>query len=182
MKHTLPFLLLVIIALGCNKFGANTTSTSNTNSASNTNAAPAKIAKVVDLPATIGKSKAGMIPIAVAATKMVNGTPTHEDPWLEYTLDLAQLTFMFGKTTKATNATLKFKSISFGDASISGTQTAEQLATMAGIDLKGKAPKSTSSLADTYEIEIGGKKAEAVIYHSNGKFDSVMIHADSIQK
>jgi hypothetical protein len=164
-----------MIALGCNKFGPNTTSTSNTNSASNTNAAPAKIAKVVDLPATIGKSKDDI-------KKMVNGTPTHEDPWLEYTLDLAQLTFMFGKTTKATNATLKFKSISFGDASISGTQTAEQLATMAGIDLKGKAPKSTSSLADTYEIEIGGKKAEAVIYHSNGKFDSVMIHADSIQK
>jgi hypothetical protein len=159
--------------LACNKFGPDTSSQSN-NSA-NANATPAKLAKVIDLPATIGKTKDEI-------KKMVNGTPTHEDPWLEYSLELAELTFMFGKTAKATDATLKFKSVSFGNASISGTDTAEQLATMAGIDLKGKTPKSTSALADTYEIEVGGKKAEAVIYHSNGKFDTVMIHADSIQK
>ena len=54
MKTTLPFLVLLLVcALGCNKFGPGTASTSNTNSA-NANAAPAKPVKVVDLPAMVG--------------------------------------------------------------------------------------------------------------------------------
>ena len=168
MKNILPFVLLVLCVLGCNKFKPDTSSTSNSNTA-NTNAAPTKVAKVVDLPATIGKSKDEI-------KAMVTGTPTHEDPWLEYSLELADLTFMFDKAKKASDATLKFKPISFGGASISGTDTAEQLATMAGIDIKGKTPTTTSSLADTYEQQINGKKAEIVIYQTDGKFNTVMIH------
>lgn len=169
IKNILPFVLLVICVLGCNKFKSDTSSISNANTA-NTNAAPAKIAKVVDLPATIGKSKDEI-------KTMVTGTPTHDDPWLEYSLESADLTFMFDKAKKASDATLRFKPISFSGASVSGTDTAEQLATMAGVDIKGKTPTSTSALADTYEQQINGKKAEIVIYHTNGKFDTVMIHA-----
>ena len=171
MKNTLPLLLLFICALGCNRFGPDTGSTTNSNSASNSKRPPATLAKVIDLPATIGKTKDEL-------KAMVSGTPTHEDPWLEYTLETSELTFMFDtKTKKASDATLKFKRISFGDASISGTDTAEQLATMAGVDIKGKTPTSTSPLADTYDQQIGGKKGEVVIYHTNGKYDTVMIHA-----
>jgi hypothetical protein len=169
MKNTLPLLLLLVCALGCSKFGPNTSSTENANAA-NAKPSPAKIAKVVDLPATIGKTKDEI-------KKMVNGTPTSEDPWLQYSLELADLIFMFDKGKKANDATLKFKPVSFGGASISGVDTAEQIATMAGVDIKGKTPTSTSSLADSYDQEINGKKVEVVIYHTNGKFDTVMIHA-----
>lgn len=169
MKNTLPFLLLVILALGCNKFGPGATTTSNTNSNANSNAAPAKIAKVIDLPATIGKTKEEI-------KAMITGTPKSEDPWLEYSLPEGDLTFMFNKQKKASDSSFRFKTISIGDASISGTDTAEQLATMTGIDIKGKTPTSTSSLADEYPQEIGGKKLECVFYHSLGKFDTVMIH------
>jgi hypothetical protein len=170
MKNTLPFLLLIILALGCNKFGPGSSSTSNTNlSNANSNAAPAKIVKVVDLPATIGKTKEEI-------KAMIPGTPKSEDPWLEYSLESGDLTFMFNKQKKASDSSFRFKSISVGDASISGTDTAEQIGTMTGIDIKGKTPTSTSSLADTYEQEIGGKKLECVFYHSLGKFDTVMIH------
>ena len=170
MKNTLPFLLLIILALGCNKFGPDTASTSNTNSSNaNSNAAPAKIAKVVDLPATIGKTKDEI-------KAMITSTPKSDDPWLEYSLPEGDLTFMFNKQKKASDSSFRFKSISIGDASISGTDTAEQIGTMVGIDIKGKTPSSTSSLADTYTQDIGGKKLECVFYHTGGKFDSVMIH------
>jgi hypothetical protein len=170
MKNTLAFLLLVIVALGCNKFGPGATTSSNTNSANaNSNASPAKIAKVVDLPATIGKTKDEI-------KAMITATPKSEDPWLEYSLPEGDLTFMFNKQKKASDSSFRFKTISIGDASISGTDTAEQIGTMTGIDIKGKTPTSTSSLADTYEQEIGGKKLECVFYHSLGKFDTVMIH------
>jgi len=159
---------MVVVALGCSKFGSNSSTISNSANA-NSNAAPAKIAKVVDLPATIGKSKDEI-------KAMIAGTPRSEDPWLEYSLPEGDLTFMFNKQKKASDSSFKFKSISVGDASISGTDTAEQLATMAGVDIKGKTPTSTSSLADTYTQEIGGKKLECVIYHTGGKFDTVMIH------
>jgi hypothetical protein len=167
MKNTLPFLLLVILALGCNKFGPSSATTSSANT--NANAAPAKIVKVVDLPATIGKTKDEI-------KAMITATPKSEDPWLEYSLAEGDLTFMFNKQKKASDSSFRFKTIGIGDASISGTDTAEQLATMTGIDLKGKTPTSTSSLADEYPLEIGGKKLECVFYHSLGKFDTVMIH------
>ena len=171
MKNTLPFLVLFVCVIGCNKFGPNSSSTSNSNSTNTpANAQPSAPKKVVDLPATIGKTKDEI-------KAMVSGTPRSEDPWLEYSLETAELTFMFDKAKKASDATLKFKMVSIGDASISGTDTAEQIATMAGVDIKGKTPTSTSSLADTYEQQINGKKAEVVIYHTNGKFDTVMIHA-----
>jgi len=166
MKNTLPFLMLVICLLGCNKFGPDTSSTSNSNAA-NVKASPAPIAKVVDLPATIGKTKNEI-------KKMINGTPKNEEPWLEYSLPEADLTFRFTKE-KADYASFTFKSISVGSASISGTDTAEQIGTMAGVDIKGKTPKSTGGLADTYEVEIGGKKAEVLFYKANGKFNNVMI-------
>ena len=170
MKNTLPLLLLIIVALGCNKFGPDTASTSNANSAK-TNTAPATPVKVIDLLSTLGKSKDEL-------KKMISATPTHEDPWLEYSLPEASLTFKFNKAKKADEATFRFKSISIGDASISGTDTAEQLGALAGIDLKGKTPKSASSLADTYEFEIGGKKSDVSFYHSNGKFETIMIDVD----
>ena len=166
MKITLPFLLLVICVLGCNKFGPDNGSSSNSNAA-NRNAAPPKIAKLFDLSATIGKSKDEI-------KKMVSGTPTHEDPWLEYSLETYELTFKFDKG-KAADATFTFKPVSIGNASISGTDTAEQLATMAGIDIKGKTPKSTTVLGDTYELEIGGKKVDVSLYKVQDKFNAVMI-------
>jgi hypothetical protein len=168
MKISLPFILLVVCVLGCNKFGPDTASTSNSDAA-NVKPAPAAPVKVVDLPAAMGKS-------ADDIKKMIDGTPTHEDPWLEYSLPQAELTFMFDKQKKAKDATFKFKPVSFGGATLSGTGTAEQLGTMAGIDIKGKTPNSTSSLADTYEQEIGGKKAEVVFYRTGDTFNTVMIH------
>ena len=168
MKNTLPFLLLVLVALGCSKFGPKSTSTSNlANTNANANAAPVKIAKIVDLPGTFGKTKDQI-------KSMISATPTSEDPWLEYDLPEASLTFMFNKG-KANHSSFRFKPVSFGDASISGTDTAEQLATMAGIDIKGKTPTSTLSIADSYEQEIGGKKANIAIYHAGGKFNSIII-------
>lgn len=170
MTNTLPLILLLFSALACGKFGPDTTSSTSNNS-SNSNAEKPKLQQVVDLPATIGKTKDEI-------KKMVNGTPKSEDPWLEYTLETAELTFMFdSKTKKASDSTLSFKAISFGNASILGTDTAEQLGTMAGIDVKGKTPKSVSALADTYEIEVGGKKSEADFYKLQGKFQKIMIHA-----
>ena len=168
MKNTLPFLLLFICVIGCSKFGPNSSSTSNSNSS---NAAatstPAALKKVVDLPATLGKTKDEI-------KKMVSAAPKSEDPWLEYELPEASLTFMFDKG-KANHSSLKFKSISFGGGSISGTETAEQLATMAGIDIKGKAPTSKTALGETYEQEIGGKKASITFYNTTGTYDSVII-------
>jgi hypothetical protein len=168
MKNTLPFLILLFLALGCNKFGPGSSTTSNSVN-SNSNTAPAKIVKVVDLPATVGKTKEEI-------KAMITATPKSEDPWLEYSLPEGDLTFMFNKQKKASDSSFRFKSISVGDASISGTDTAEQIGTMTGIDIKGKTPTSTSSLADTYTQEVGGKKLECVFYHSGGKFDTVMIH------
>ncbi len=160
-------MLLVISVLGCNKFGPDTSSTSNSNSSNSSYTATAKIAKVVDLPATIGKSRDEI-------KKMINGTPKSEDPWLEYSLPEAELTFRFDKG-KASHATFNFKAVSVGGSTVSGTDTAEQLGTMAGVDIKGKSPTSTGGLADTYEVEIGGKKAQASFYHPGGNFNMVMI-------
>ena len=169
MKNTLPLLILVLCVLACNKFGPDTTSSTSNNSANANSPAP-KITKLVDLPATIGKSKDEI-------KKMVNGTPKHEDPWLEYSLPEYELTFKFDKG-KASDATFTFKSISVGDASISGTETAEQIGTMAGVDVTGKTPKSVGGLADTYEVEIGGKKRDVSFYKTAGKFSSIMITAN----
>jgi hypothetical protein len=105
---------------------------------------------------------------------MISATPKSEDPWLEYELPEADLTFMFDKG-KANHSSLRFKSISVGSASISGTDTAEQLATMAGIDIKGKTPASKSALADTYEQQINGKTASMAFYNAGGKFSSIII-------
>ena len=46
---------------------------------------------------------------------------------------------------------------------------------MAGIDIKGKAPKSTGALGDTYVMEIAGKKRDVTFYKVAEKFSSVMI-------
>src|SRR5687768_7666802 len=168
MKNALPFLLLLVCLIGCSKFGSNSSSTSNANSSNTTaNTAPATPKQIVDLPATFGKSKDEI-------KKVVNATPKSEDPWLEYDLPEATLTFMFDKG-KSNQSSFTFKSVRVGDASISGLQTAEQLATMAGIDIKGKSPTSTSSLADNYEQEIGGQKARIAIYKSNDKYNMIMI-------
>jgi len=159
---------MVMVALGCSKFGPNSSSTTNSaNSNANSNAAPVKIAKIVDLPGTFGKTKDQI-------KSMISTEPKSENPWLEYELPEATLTFMFIKG-KANHSSFRFKTISFGGASISGTDTAEQLATMAGIDIKGKTPTSTTSIADSYEQDIDGKKASIAIYHSGGKFESIII-------
>jgi hypothetical protein len=165
MKNTLPFLLLILCVLACGKFGAR--ENANVGNSANVKPEPPKAVKVVDLPATIGKSKDEI-------SKMINSTPAHEDPWLEYSLPEGDLTFQFDKG-KAAKATFRFKAIRVGDASISGTDTAEQIATMTGVDIKGKTPKSEGALADTYEQDINGKKAEIRFYRTLGKFDSVMI-------
>jgi len=166
MKNTLPFLLLLICALGCNKFGPDTSSTSNTNSAQ-TNTTPAKPVKVFDLPAMIGKSKDEI-------KKVVSATPKHEDPWLEYETPEGDLTIRFTKT-KASYATFSFKAISVGSASISGTDTADQLGTMAGIDVSGKTATFNTESFENYDYEVGGKKADVSFHKISGKFTSVTI-------
>lgn len=169
MKNTLPFLLLFLCVVGCSKFGPASSSTSNTNSASaGANKAPATPKKVVDLQATFGKSKDEI-------KKMISATPNHEDPWLEYELPEAYLTFMFDKKGKAEHSSLRFNTISVGDASISGTDTAEQLASMAGIDIKGITAKKVEGIGEEYELDYGGKKAHATFYQVSGKFSSVII-------
>ena len=129
--------------------------------------APAAPKQVVDLPATFNKTKEEI-------KKVINAAPKSDDPWLEYDLPEATLTFMFDKG-KSNSSYFSFKSIRVGDASISGLQTAEQLATMAGIDIKGKSPASTSALADTYEQEIGGKTARIAIYKINDQYNNIII-------
>jgi hypothetical protein len=170
MKTTLPFLLLLIFALGCGKFGPDSSTTSNSANSinANANAASPKIAKLFDLPATIGKSKDEI-------KKMVTGAPKHEDPWLEYVLPEYELTFRFDKNGKASDATFTFKPIRIGDASISGLETAQQIGTMAGVDVEGKTPKSAGGLADTYEMEIGGKKTDVSFYKVMDRYHRVMI-------
>jgi len=168
MNKILPFLLLIIASLGCGNSGSNSASVSNSTNSSNV-AAP-KITKLVDLPATIGKSKDDI-------KKMIPDPPKKEDPWLEYSLPDYDLTFRFDKG-KADYANFAFKSITVGSSTISGLDTAEQIGTMAGVDIKGKTPKSTGDLADTYEYEIGGKKAEISFYKIRGKFSSVMINPE----
>jgi hypothetical protein len=167
MKNTLPFLLLVILALGCNKFGPGASSTSDTNSNANSNAAPAKIAKVVDLPATIGKTKDEI-------KKMVSATPKAEEPWLEYDLPEGYLTVQFTKQ-KPSSVSFRFKSISVGDAPISGTDTAEQLGTMTGIDVSGKTATFNTESFENYDYDAGGKKAEVTFHKVSGKYSSVSI-------
>ena len=167
MKNTLPLLLLLLCVLACNKFGPDTTS-STANNSGNASAPAPKIAKLFDLPATIGKSKDEI-------KKMVTGTPKHEDPWLEYVLEEYELTFQFDKKGKASNATFTFKPIRIGNASISGLETAEQIGTMTGIDVKGKTPKSAGGLADTYEMEIGGEKRDVHFYMVSERYNRVMI-------
>lgn len=169
MKGLLPFLLLTLCVLGCSKFGPDTNTTSNSNAA-NAKPSPAQIAKLVDLPATIGKSKDEI-------KRMISDTPRNEDPWLEYSLPDYELTFRFDKG-KADYANFTFKPIAVGSSTIYGLDTAEQIGTMAGVDIKGKTPKATSELADTYEQEIGGKKVEVSFYKISGKFTSVMIDVD----
>ena len=169
MKNTLPFLLLIILALGCNKFGPGATTTSNTNSANaNSNAAPAKIAKVVDLPATIGKTKDEI-------KKMVSATPKAEEPWLEYDLPEGYLTVQFTKQ-KPSSVSFRFKSISVGDASISGTDTADQLGTMTGIDVSGKTATFNTESFENYDYDVGGKKAEVTFHKVSGKYSSGSIN------
>ena len=171
MKNTLPFLLLIALALGCSKFGANTTTTSS-NGGSNANAdpAPAKPVKIVDLPATFNKTKDEIKAI-------VGGSPKNETPWLEYDLPLAHLTFMFDKAGKSNHCSFRFNPVSIGSATVSGTDTAEQLATMAGIDITGKT-LDNATLADTFEQDLNGKKASIAIYHAGGKFDNIIITPD----
>ena len=166
MKNTLPFLLLVFCVLGCNKFGPNTSSTSNANSA-NANTAPAKPVKVVDMPAMVGKSRDEI-------KKMVAATPKHEDPWLEYELPEGDLTIQFTKA-KPSDLSFRFKWISFGDASISGTDTADQLGTMTGINVSGKTPTYNTESFESYDYEIGGKKTEVTFHKVSGKYSSVAI-------
>lgn len=166
MKNTLPFLLLVICVLGCNKFGPDAATTSNSN-AVNTNAAPAKPVKVVDLPAMVGKSRDEI-------KKMLDATPKHEEPWLEYSLPQGDLTIQFDKK-KPSMLTFDFKAVSVGSATISGTDSADQLATMAGIDVTGKTPTYTSESFENYDYDVGGKKAEVSFHKIGGKFSSVSL-------
>ena len=168
MKKTLPFLLLVVCALGCSKFGPDTASTSNANSA-NTNAAPAKPVKVVDMPAMVGKSRADI-------KKMVEAAPKNEEPWLEYKLPQGDLTIQFTKE-KPSRLTFDFKAVSIGDATISGLDTADNLATMAGIDVSGKTPTYTSESFENFDYEIGGKKTEVSFHKISGRYTSVSINA-----
>ena len=169
MKNTLPFLLLFVCLIGCSKSGSNSSSTPNANSLNTTaSTAPAAPKQIVDLPATFGKSKDEI-------KKVVNATPKSEDPWLEYDLPEASLTFMFDKSGKSNSCNFNFKSIRVGDASVSGTGTAEQLATMAGIDLKGKSPTATSSLADNYEQEFGGKKVTVAVYKLQNAYNQIIV-------
>ena len=168
MKNTFPFLLLFLCVIGCGKFGSNPSSTSSSNSSNSANSAPATPKQIVDLPATFNKSKDEI-------KKVITATPKAEDPWLEYDLPDASLTYMFDKAGKSNHASFNFKSKRFGDSTISGVGTAEQLATMAGIDIKGKSPASTSALADSYEQELGGKKANIAVYKLQDIYNQIII-------
>jgi hypothetical protein len=167
MKKTLPLFLLVVCLLGCSKFGPDAASISNSNSA-NSNAAPAKPVQVVNLPAMVGKSRDEI-------KKMVSATPKNENPWLEYDLPEAYVTIQFTKE-KPSSLSFRFKSRAFGEASISGTGTADQLGTMAGIDVSGKTPRNTSQSFDNYDYEIDGKKVEVTFEKLSNTYNAVSIH------
>ena len=167
MKKTLPLFLLVVCLLGCSKFGPDAASTSNSNSA-NASAAPAKPVKVVDLPAMVGKSRDEI-------KKMVTATPKNENPWLEYDLPEGYVTIQFTKE-KPSDLSFRFKSRAIGDASISGTGTADQMGTMAGIDVSGKTPKHTSQSFEGYDYEISGKKVEVTFEKLSNIYTGVSMH------
>ena len=165
MKITLPFLaLLMLCALGCNKSGPTTASTSNTNT-SKENTAPATPVKVVDLPGMVGKSRDEI-------KKMVSATPKHEDPWLEYDLPEGYVTIQFTKE-KPSDLSFRFNPRSIGSATISGTATAQQMGTMAGIDVAGKTPKHTSDSFESYDYDVGGKKVEVTFQKLSNAYSGV---------
>ena len=167
MKNTLPLLVLILCALGCNKFGPDTASTSNSNS-TNANAAPAKPIKVVDLPAMVGKSRDEI-------KKMVAATPKHETPWLEYDLPEGYVNIQFTKE-KPSDLSFRFNPRSIGGATISGTATADQMGTMAGINVNGKTPKHTSQSFENYDYEINGKKVEVTFQKLGDSYTGVSMH------
>lgn len=168
MKTTLPFLVLLLVcALGCNKFGPGTASTSNTNSA-NANAAPAKPVKVVDLPAMAGKSREDI-------KKLVPATPKNENPWLEYDLPEGYVTIQFTKE-KSSDLSFRFNPKTIGSASISGTATADQMGSMTGIDVAGKTPKHTSQSFEGYDYEVNGKKVEVTFQKLSNSYTGVSMH------
>ena len=158
----------MLCALACNKSGPATASTSNTNS-TNSNTAPAKPVKVVDLPAMVGKSRDEI-------KKMISATPKHEDPWLEYDLPEGYVNIQFTKE-KASDLSFRFNPRSIGSATISGTATADQMGTMAGIDVNGKTPKHTSESFEGYEYEVGGKKVEVTFQKVSNAYSGVSMHA-----
>lgn len=158
----------MLCALACNKSGPATASTSNTNS-TNSNTAPAKPVKVVDLPAMVGKSRDEI-------KKMISATPKHEDPWLEYDLPEGYVNIQFTKE-KASDLSFRFNPRSIGSATISGTATADQMGTMAGIDVSGKTPKHTSESFEGYEYEVGGKKVEVTFQKVSNAYSGVSMHA-----
>ena len=155
-------MLLVIYVLGCNSV---TAPPSNLNLV-NTNPAPDKPVKVVDLPSIIGKSRDEI-------KMMVRGVPTGDDP-LEYSFPQGKVTIQFTKD-KPRSISFNFKTNSVGDSTVLGTDRADQLGDIVGIDVHGKTPNSINGPLYIYEQEIGGKKVRLVFKHGGGKFSSVII-------
>ena len=168
MKNTLPFLLLVLCLVGCGKSGPDTSSTSNStnNSAAK---APSKPVKQLDVPSLIGKSKDEVKTI-------VGSEPKAEMPAeLEWRItDKYDLDVNFDKGGKAKDVTYALPS-----GLNMGTKTAEEMATLAGIDLAGKKPDSDFESFTIYKgIPVSGGTAEAWFNKISETFRSVRLEVE----
>ena len=163
MKIILPIVVLAIAVLGCGRFGAGSNAGNTTGQKANS--APAAAAKAVDMPSLVGKSPDEI-------KKIVGIEPRFETPYLAFELPQGTLTVDY----------MKGKQTTIGFEPTTGSDSAEKLGDMVGIDVHGKPESRGSGEFHFYDdLNANGKTLRQVSFRKVGdKFTNVSIDVEPL--
>ena len=174
--RSIPFLLVVLmVVLGCGRFGGGSSNTGS-NNAANTNTGPAPVAKAVDIPSMVGKSHEEINKIVGQDSKLSVGTASWNLPKTTANPHGGTLHVVYSKDKKASMISLNLDTIQVGEmGSSSGHTTAERLGQLAGLEIKGTPTKSEFE-DKYYDFIVNGKKCELAAGKLLGTYNSLKLY------
>lgn len=153
MRLILVLSILVVVVLGCGRFGAG--SGPVTNSSANANTTTPKVAQIVNLSQLPGKTVAEMN--TILGQGKVNSTS------LTYDLPQGFIIASFSKDKKVDSLTFTLNSSTADGKTLPGYQFAEELGQALGLTISGT-PTSTTAFGEKYEeYMLNGMKCEPTV-------------------
>lgn len=167
-------LTLVVVVAGCGGFRSASDGAKSSPTPVST---PAQPKKVVDLPALLGKSRDEMV-------KIVGKEPKRESAglYIDWDVELGTVHVNYDIKKVPTRYNFSFQTQAVGSQLLMGTETPDQLAGMAGIDLQGKTPTGTGMYPTIEGLTINGKTVKVVFGTVREKYNSVTIELEPTPK